>query len=371
MLLKAPSSNPETTPTVQPTISPTVNPTSTAPTSTPIPQTTIYPSAAPFTAPQTITTPEPSDPPVTVVDANGASVTVQCPVNRIICLTSVEMVYALGGGNKIVGIAGMLTTDVHDVLPSAILQLPTVGDKDTSPNMEVIIELKPDLILASQRLTDANRKQFEDAGIAVIEDSTTGTRRNQYITNLGLILNQQDRAAEIISYEQHYWNLVKDRVANLPRSEKPLVYFEWYQAWFSTGPGGSYTGLIETTGGINLGENATVSNPQLSGEFVMERNPDFVIRMLDVTSGETQSAFQNLYSSVTSRTGMSNINAVKNNHAYVIKSTLLVERDMIGLLYFAKWFHPDLFSDINPAAVHAEMIQKYYGTPVSGVYLYP
>ena len=368
-LLKTPASNPESTPTAQPTVPPTVNPTSTA-TSTPIPQTSIFPAVAPSTAPQPITTPEPSGA-VTVVDASGASVTVQRPVNRIVCLTSVEMVYALGGGNKIVGIAGMLTTDVHDVLPSAILQLPTVGDKDTSPNMEAIIELKPDLILASQRLTDANRKQFRDAGIAVIEDSTTGARRDQYITNLGLILNQQNRATEIISYEQHYWNLVKERVANLPRSEKPLVYFEWYKDWFSTGPGGSYTGLIETAGGINVGENASVSSPQLSSEFVMEKNPDIAIRMLDVTSGESYSSFQTLYSSITSRTGMSNLNAAKNNHIYVIKSTLLVERDVVGLLYFAKWFHPDLFADIDPAAVHAEMIQKYYGTTLTGVYLYP
>ncbi|MCW4000282.1 MAG: ABC transporter substrate-binding protein [Candidatus Bathyarchaeota archaeon] len=320
--------------------------------------------------PLPITTPEPTGP-VTVVDANGAKVTVQRPVNRIVCLTSVEIVYALGAGSKIVGIAGMLTTDVKDVLPSWILNLPAVGDKDTSPNIEVILELKPDLILASQRLTDENRKRFEDAGIAVIEDTSTGTRRNEYFTNLGLILSKEARASEIISYEQYYWNLVEQRVANLPRSQKPLVCFEWYMPWFSTGPGGSYTLLIETAGGINLGENASVSSPQLSSEFVMEKNPDYVIRMLDVTSGETYSAFQNLYSSVTSRTGMSNLNAVKNNNVYVIKSTLLVERDVIGLLYFAKWFHPDLFTDIDPAAVHSEMVQKYYGSTVSSVYLYP
>jgi len=308
---------------------------------------------------------------VTVVDANGANVTVQLPVNRIVCLTSVETVYALGGGGKIVGIAGMLTTDVKAVLPSAILNLPVVGDRDTSPNIEVILELKPDLILASQRLTDAHRKLFEDAGIAVIEDSTTGIRRNQYMRNLGLILNAQARAEELISYEQHYWDLVEQRVANLPRSQKPLVYFEWYMQWFSTGPGGSYTRLIEAAGGINLAENATVANPQLTAEFIIEQNPDIAIRMLDYTSGETLQAFQNLHSTIASRTGMSGVKAVQNNQLYVIKSTLLVERDVIGLLYFAKWFHPDLFKDINPAAIHAEMIQKYYGTTLSGVYLYP
>jgi len=112
------------------------------------------------------------------------------------------MVYTLGSGDKIVGIAGMLSTEVQEVLPNWILDLNKCGDRDSSPNIEVIMELEPDLVLASQRLSDPHRKQLEDAGIPVIEDSLTGTRRNQYITNLGLILNKQDRANSIINYEQ-------------------------------------------------------------------------------------------------------------------------------------------------------------------------
>jgi len=357
----SPSSTP--TPSASPSMTPTATPTST-------PQQSSNSTPAPTSKPVQITPIEPMSP-VTVIDANGAEVTVQRPVTRIVCLTSAETVYALGAGDKIVGIAGMLTTDVKAVLPASILGLPVVGDRDTAPNVEVILELDPDLILASQRLSDEHRKLFEDAGIAVIEDSTTGTRRNQYLTNLGLILDAQQRVNEILNYEQYYWDLVAERVANLPRSQKPLVYFEWYKEWFSTGPGGSYTRLIETAGGINIAENSTVANPQLSAEFVMEQNPDIAIRMLDYTSGETLESFQNLYNNILSRTGMSNLKAVQNNQFYVIKSTLLVERDVIGLLYFAKWFHPTLFSDVDPAAVHAEMIQKYYGTSLTGVYLYP
>jgi len=308
---------------------------------------------------------------VTVIDATGAEVTVPYPVNRIVCLSAVETVYALGAGDKIVAITGMLTTDIKEVLPSHILDLPIVGDTDSAPNIEKIIELSPDLILASERLSDENRKMFENAGIAVIEDSSTGNRRNQYITNLGLILNAEQRAADILSYEAYYWNLVTERVANLPRNEKPLVYFEWYTEWFSTGPDGSYAKLIEAAGGINLGENATVTNPQLNAELIIEQSPDIVIRMLDYTSGETLDAFQKLPNQVLSRPGLSNLKAVKNNQVYVIKSTLLVDRDLVGLLYFAKWFNPDLFVDMDPEAVHAEMVEKYFGTTISGVYLYP
>ncbi|XHH07794.1 MAG: ABC transporter substrate-binding protein [Candidatus Bathyarchaeia archaeon] len=367
-----PSATPEPTSTPEPTTSPTTNPSeTTSPTATPSQTTQPTPTTSPTSTPTPTPTPTPSPTSVVVDDATGAQVNISLPVNRIVCLTSAETVCALGGGSKIVGIAGMLTTDVKAVLPASILNLPLVGDRDTSPNLEVIVELNPDVVLASQRLTDEHRKTLEDAGIAVLEDSVTGDRRIQYFTNLGLILDAEERVEELLSYEQYYWDLVEDRVGSLPRSEKPLVFFEWYMAWFSTGPEGSYTKLIEAAGGINIGENASTSSPQLSAEFIVEQNPDIIIRMLDYTSGEDLAAFQNLYNQIVTRPAVQGLNAEQNDQVYVIKSTLLVERDTIGLLYFAKWFHPDLFTDINPATVHAEMIQKYFGTTVTGVYLYP
>lgn len=364
----SPSSTPEISPSPSISPTPTITPSS-SPTSSPTPTST--PTSEPTATPTPTGEPTPTPKIVGVVDATGAQVNVTMPVNRIICLTSAEAVYALGAGDKIVAISGMLTTDAKAVLPSSILNLPIVGDTDITPNMELIVQLQPDLVLASQRLTDGNRKTLEAAGIAVIEDSQTGNRRNQYLNNLGLILDSEQRVDEILSYEKYYLDLVQERVGSLSRSEKPLVYFEWYKAWFSTGPGGSYTALIEAAGGINVGENATVSSPQLSAEFVLEQNPDIIIRMLDYTSGEDLQAFQKLMINIMGRSGVSETNAAANGQVHVIKSTLLVERDVVGLLYFAKWFHPDLFADIDPAAVHAEMIQKYYGASLKGVYLYP
>lgn len=377
-----PTSTSMTTPTSQPTPNasttqthvptPTENPTS-MPTSTPIPTATITPTPTTAPTPTATSTPTPTPRPTSVVvdDANGAQINVTLPVKRIICLTSAEIVCALGASDLIVGRVGMLTSDAQAVLPPSIMQLPNVGDADTAPNMELILELEPDLVLASQRLTDANRLTLENAGIAVIEDTLTGTRREKYIMNLALILDAEAKANELISFEVQYENLVKERVANLSRSQKPLVFFEWYQPWFSTGPGGSYHLMIEAAGGIDVGENATSGYPQLSSEFVMEQNPGIFIRMLDYTSGENFTSFQNLWNSIFSRPGVSGLKAAEENKIYVIKGTLLVDRDVIGLLYFAKWFHPTLFADIDPAAIHAQMIHEWFGTTLEGVYLYP
>jgi hypothetical protein len=45
---------------------------------------------------------------------------------------------------------------------------------------------------------------------------------------------------------------------------------------------------------------------------------------------------------------------------FVIHNNLLVLRPAIGLLYMAKWFHPALFADIDPSAVHEQLIQQFF-----------
>jgi len=33
----------------------------------------------------------------------------------------------------------------------------------------------------------------------------------------------------------------------------------------------------------------------------------------------------------------------------------------VGLIYYARWFHPDLFADLDPVAVHREVIETFFG----------
>jgi iron complex transport system substrate-binding protein len=283
----------------------------------------------------------------------------------------IETVYILGAGDRVVGYDASLGSDTAAILPSSMLaSLVNVGT-DMAPNLELILELQPDLVLASQRLSDENRKKLENAGIAVIEDTLTGTRRNTCIRNLGALLGAEQRAEEFIAYETYYINLVNTRIATLSRDEKPLVYFEWYKPWFSTGPGGSYNKLIVETGGINIAENATLSSPELSPEFVAEANPAIIIRMLTYLDGEDLAAFQTLRNDMLNRAALSGTQAVQDGKVYIIKSNLLVERQMIGMLYFAKWLHPNLFQDIDPAAIYAEYIQRFFGATLTGVFVYP
>jgi iron complex transport system substrate-binding protein len=307
---------------------------------------------------------------VTIVDQDGVSVEVKVPVKRIVSIIGTEIVYLLGGGDRIVG-RSQLSTDIEAVLPSSFLEIPIVAESSFDVNLEMLLELEPDLVLADQGLSNEIKQKIEAAGVPVIIDMLMAPRRNIFIQNLGLILGAEEKANEFIDYEMYYEDLVKERVANLTRSEKPLVYFEWYKPWFSTGLGTSYDEMLVDAGGINIAENVTVANPELSPEYIVEKNPDIIIRMLTHRDGEDLAAFQTLRNDILARAGMSEVQAVKEDNVYIIKNTALVTRRPIGLLYLAKWFHPSLFEDIDPATIHKQMIQKFFGADLEGVFAYP
>ena len=70
--------------------------------------------------------------------------------------------------------------------------------------------------------------------------------------------------------------------------------------------------------------------------------------------------------------GFKEIKAAKDGKVYIIDSRLITgPRSIIGLLYYANWFHPGLFQDIDPEAVHREMLQRFFGLELEGTWVYP
>jgi iron complex transport system substrate-binding protein len=313
---------------------------------------------------------QPTSGTITVVDATNAAVTMPKPIDRIVSIIGTEFICALGGTDKIVGRAE-LTTDEETILPASILDVPLVAETSFDVNLELILEQEPDLVIASEGLDDDIRTQLENAGVFVIEESTTYPRRTTCIQNLGLILNATDKANQFLAYEAQYENLVKDRVKNIAENKKPTVYFEWYQPWYTTCENGSYNEMIATAGGINIAANESGSSTALSPEHVAEQNPDMILRMLTFYDGEDLASYQSLRDDLLTRSALEDTTAVNSEQVYIIKNTALVARRPIGLLYLAKWFHPYRFADIDPGAIHREYVQTFFEKDLSGVFVYP
>ncbi len=319
--------------------------------------------------PQTTNSPTPTgngNNPQTLVyeDVTNRTVNIPLPVKSVCAISGIELLVAIGAQDKVVG-RGYIDEAGLSWLPSSVEDITIAG------SVEMIVEMKPDLVIVSELYSAGSVRTLEDAGIAVIVERTVQPRRTILVENLGVMLGVEERATEFLSYEKGYYDLVLERTKDIPDSQKPTVYFEFYQPGYSAGPGNSFHDLLVETGAINLVESKNVAMPIVNAEYVIERKPDIIIRMLTYMDGFEQSAFEYLRNEMMDRAGLAQVPAVQNGKVYVVRDTIIVSHEVIGLLYYATWFHPDLFADINPAAVYTDYMQRFYETTPNGVYVYP
>jgi len=279
------------------------------------------------------------------------------------------MLCALGGQDKIVG------RDDLSISPSSVLTIPSVAGSSYSPNMELLLEAKPDLVIADTMLRSKTQEiaMLKDAGISVYIESTGNfTRIKDCITNMGLILGKEQTATALYDYLTQYQTLVTTRLANLTESQKPTVYLEWTDTW-QTATSASIVGTLTSAGGINIATGAGLNSSMgyVSPEYVVESNPDVIVKVVAGTN-DGVTPLQLARDQVLSRAVLQDTNAIKDGRVYTYYNIITQGiRYPIGLLYYAKWLHPDLFADVDPNAVQAELFQRFFESSTVNVYTYP
>ncbi|MCS7095459.1 MAG: helical backbone metal receptor [Candidatus Bathyarchaeota archaeon] len=305
---------------------------------------------------------------LSVVDWQGANVTLKRPAETVVSLSSgmTELIYALGCGHKIIG------RDSYSDYPPDVLGKPVVAPHAYNPPLEKILELKPDLLVSNTVLVYDNnetRKILEHAGIAVYVDETSSPRRvKECIRNIGTLLGAEKRAQKLIEFIEYYEKLIETRITKLSESEKPKVYFEIFREWNTAAKGSIAHDLLEFVGAINIAANLSTPYPIVNPEFVIDKNPDIIIRM----KMSWDLDYPELYHKLRTRPELQSVNAVINDKIFLYDPNIMQGvRYPVGLLYWAKWLHPRLFSDINPETVHAQLVQEFFGLQLEKIYAYP
>ncbi len=312
---------------------------------------------------------------LTVVDPNGDIVKITQPVKTIICLDAeaTEIVCALGCESRIIAV------DTSSTFPPSVKAIQQVGES-YSPSLEKIIEIAPDLVLGGAPLNYIDNQtsaKIEAAGIPVFicQSMNPPLYSNESFVNstcdlatqIGEILDVKSNATKLVNYMREYEDMVNQRLTNLTEDQKPLVYYEWYTDWQT-----KIVPSITLLGGINIAENSTQVAPILSPEFITEANPDIIIRMIS-SSSHSQTEFTTAQTQMTSRAALQNCNAIKDGKVYICDFGITGgTQSVIGYLQWAKWIHPELFTDIDPTAIHQQLLQGFFSiNSLQGVYAYP
>ena len=238
-----------------------------------------------------------------------------------------EMLYEMGARDKLIA-----RTDYCDY-PEQCLELESIGSLYT-PDIEKMISLQPDVVLASTHFTEDTETKLTSAGIPVqvLYEETSFEGVYDMIKTLGDLVNCEAEAERMVSDMKEKIQTVTEKVAGL---EKPTVYYV-----VSFGEGGEFTATGETfihemitlAGGDNIAKNGTDWSYSL--EALLEADPYIIL--IDEESKDGFMASE----------AHQNLTAVKEGRVYGIDGNMLDRqgyRNAEAIETMAKIFYPEAF----------------------------
>ncbi len=271
--------------------------------------------------------------PITLKDSYGREVTLDKEPKRVISVAPnvTEVIFALDKQDKLVG-----RTDFCDY-PEAASDIESIGNID-QPSIEKIVELKPDLVIASSIFQKEVLEKLEEVNVkvAVLRGEESFEGAYDVIGKIGILLNSKDEARKIITDMKEKVELVKNSIEEL---DKPSVYYV-----IGYGEFGDYTAgrdtfvahIIEMAGGINVADD--VEGWKYNIESLLEKDPDMLIcsKYFDSKQG------------IMNTEGYKELTAVKNGRVFEIDNNMLERqgpRLADGLVDMAKIIHPEAFGE--------------------------
>jgi len=223
-----------------------------------------------------------------------------------------EMVYALGLGNRLVGV-----TRYCEFPPEAKKVTETGGFLD--PNYEVVMRLEPDLVILLAVHAEA-KQRFKELGIPTLEvDHRTLDGILDSIAVIGKSCGTESSAAELLSEIESRLEYIESQTRDL---ERPRVLLSAGRGIGSgritevhaAGKNQWYDDVIRMAGGKNAFTNEAVQFPTLTGEGLLHLNPDVIIEMIPELD-ETDHTAEDL---VADWNSLDELTAVKNGDVHIL-----------------------------------------------------
>jgi iron complex transport system substrate-binding protein len=251
--------------------------------------------------------------PVTVTTVAG-KVHVDSRPDAIVSLapTATEMLYAIGAGKQVKAV-----DDDSDYPPGA----PITNLSGYEPNAEAVAGYKPDLVIISNNL-DGIAAKLTALSIPVLDLPAAVSMSQVYseFTELGAVTGH---AAQAQAEDQKIRSDLAEIVASMPKHKAPLTYYyelgsdPYYSVTSSTFIGGLLSMLgMKSIADAATGAAASGGYPELSPEFILKANPDYIL-LSDTGSNGGQDA-----ATVAARPGWSALTAVRDNHVIVLNADI-------------------------------------------------
>ncbi len=214
---------------------------------------------------------------------------------RIVSLmpSNTEVVFDLGAGQDLAGV-----TTFCDYPPEAA-SIDKVGDF-IHPNIEKILSLKPDVVLAGQWSTSSVAARLRKLGLKVVEVKLPATLEEIYETiyDIAREIGREKEAEKMVTdLKARVERITK---ASRDRGRKPRVFIHIDEPNWTVSKLSFISDAIERCGMVNVFRDLPAAGAQVSLEAVIERDPEVLIFS------------RKLNEAMLYRPGWKRVNAVRN-----------------------------------------------------------
>jgi iron complex transport system substrate-binding protein len=271
----------------------------------------------------------------TFTDDVGRRVYLAKPARRVVSLapSATEILFAIGLDSEVVGV-----TTFCDYPPAAKTK-PKIGS--SIQNLEAIIGLKPDLVLAvkSEIVRPDVLAKLEQLKIPIfILAPKTAEDILGHIVTVGQLVGRDREARAVVQGLRERLQELRNRMA----SAKPVRVFYVVNTdpLISVGSGSFIHQMLEFAGGRNIVGHTAISYPKVSLEEVLRKDPEVLLFPVGTTEGIPETEQQRWRK-------WTNLSAVAHNRLHQVKAELVNRpgpRVVDGIEALARAIHPSIIS---------------------------
>ncbi|ASY65555.1 Periplasmic binding protein (plasmid) [Sinorhizobium sojae CCBAU 05684] len=335
-----------------------------------------------------------------ITDVTGRKVEIDLPAKRILLgeARQIHVAAALKGEHVFDTIVGWRDDLIKKDPDSYAGYLERFADIEKLPrfgyvpsgdfSLEAAITLKPDVLTLNLEAQEAAEEsgfieKAAAAGIAVVFlDFRVDPAKNSElsIAILGRLFGAEGQAKEFIGWRRLQIAVVTDRLAKASALPRPRVFIERAPgisgdvACCRTFGPANFGEMVELAGGHNIGSDViSTTFGDLNPEQIVVANPDHVIvtgsnwaaesdvnQFVAVGRGAGPAAARERLKGLMQRPAFENLDAVKAGRVHAVWHQFYgAPYEFVPIQQFAKWFHPDLFADIDPDKTFREFHEKF------------
>ena len=335
-----------------------------------------------------------------ITDVAGRKVEIDLPAKRVIIgeARQIHVIAALKGDKTFETVVGWRDDLIKKDPDSYAAYLERFPEIENLPrfgyvpqgdfSLEAAIALSPDVItLNLEAQKAAEESGFEEkaaaAGIKVVYlDFRLDPERNSEtsIEILGRLFGAEERASEFIAYRRAEIARVTDRLAAIKDLKRPRVFIERApgisgenNCCRTFGPV-NFGAMVEQAGGHNIAADVIKTTfGDLNPEQLVVSDPDQVIvtgsnwaaesdinQFVPVGRGADLALARERLAKLMTRMPFPELQAVKTGQVHAVWHQFYgAPYEFYPIQQFAKWFHPDLFADMDPQQTFQEFHEKF------------